>query len=514
MEDPKKFRLAIGALCAAYIAARVWQLTDACLWFDEIFSVHAAEQSWREMWSFVAQDLIHPPLFYALLKIWIGVGGDGLLWLRLFPVLFSALVLIPFIYLGRELKLRSSAILLALALFATNGALIRFSQTLRMYTLLMFLSLLSIWLFARYFNRGKSWIWLVAVNVLLIYTHYFGWLIVGGEFLTILLFQRIKIGRAALMVGIAAAAFVPWVIAILNRDQISSDLAQNISWQTRPGIREVTAFLMNLVEPFYAPISNIDPSSVKFIAVPMLLLFAIAIGMFISSKKSDEEKSFLRFATVFIAFPVLLAFVFSWMLPNSVWGTRHLIAATPLFLMLVAAAVISLEERWLRIGAISVILILSGAAFVLEFRRDDPEQVWCAWAGVANEIAAAEATNAEPPAIYSFENLAAYHLWFAERKQDSPKVVVVKGVPVRTDDQTYFLPRGFDKIKTVNIDEIHDPEIWTAFRVFRLGEEIGMVEAFTSRGYFVCSLKQKAYGTNRVFWVKLAKDPARCAGPT
>ena len=109
------------------------------------------------MWSFVAQDLIHPPLFYALLKMWIGVGGDGLLWLRLFPVLFSFLALIPFISLCRELKLNNATIAIALGLFAVNGALIKYSQTVRMYTLLMFLSLMSIWLFARYFNRGKSW---------------------------------------------------------------------------------------------------------------------------------------------------------------------------------------------------------------------------------------------------------------------------------------------------------------------------------------------------------------------
>ena len=64
-------------VCAAYVVLRLWHLTDGCLWFDEIFSVHAAEQTWSGMWSFVAQDLIHPPLFYALLKLWIGVGGEG-----------------------------------------------------------------------------------------------------------------------------------------------------------------------------------------------------------------------------------------------------------------------------------------------------------------------------------------------------------------------------------------------------------------------------------------------------
>ena len=34
------------ALTALYVAARLWRLTASCLWFDEIFSVHAARHPW------------------------------------------------------------------------------------------------------------------------------------------------------------------------------------------------------------------------------------------------------------------------------------------------------------------------------------------------------------------------------------------------------------------------------------------------------------------------------------
>ena len=142
--------LALG-LCLVYVAVRMWRLTDSCLWFDEIFSVHAAEHTWGALYRFVAQDLIHPPLFYAALKLWIGIGGESLIWLRLLPVLFAALALVPFIYLCKELKLPNSVMLLSVTLLAVNGSLIKYTQTLRMYSMLMFFSVLSIWLFARYF---------------------------------------------------------------------------------------------------------------------------------------------------------------------------------------------------------------------------------------------------------------------------------------------------------------------------------------------------------------------------
>lgn len=466
------------------------------------------------MWSFIAEDLIHPPLCYALLKVWIGVGGDSLFWLRLFPVFFATLALFPFLHLCKELKVGRPAIALALFLFAVNGSLIKYGQTVRMYTLLMFLALMSVWLFARYFNRGKSWVWLVIVNVLLVYTHYFGWLVVGGEFLAILLFQRIKIGRAAVMIAVTAVSFVPWLIAILNRERLSADLEQNISWQARPGFSEVGGFLLTLVEPFYTPASSIEPASVLWIAVPLLIVFAVAIGLFIFfGEKADEQKVFVKFATMFFAFPLVAAFVFSWILTNSVWGTRHLIVTTPIFLILAGVSVVSLADRRVRIGAAVAIAVIAAIAFLLEIRRPVQVQVWCAWDGVAREIRAAESSKERPPTIYAFENLAAYHLWFALRNAGREKVAIVKGVPVRTNDQSYFLPRGFDEVGKLNIDEVRDSELWLAFRVFQLGEEFSQIEAFTSRGYRVCSSDQKAYGTNRVFWIKFAKEPASCSTP-
>src|SRR5204862_5730567 len=112
-------QFSILSILALYIAARLWGLTDSCLWFDEIFSVHAAEHAWNELFSFVALDLIHPPLFYVLLKVWILIGGEGDMWLRLLPVFFSVVAVAPFMLLGRELKIQFWPRVLGLFLLAT-----------------------------------------------------------------------------------------------------------------------------------------------------------------------------------------------------------------------------------------------------------------------------------------------------------------------------------------------------------------------------------------------------------
>jgi uncharacterized membrane protein len=411
LQDRRTVTIIALVLCLVYVAVRVWRLTDSCLWFDEIFSVHAAEHTWGSLFKYVAQDLIHPPLFYAALKLWIGAGGESLLWLRMLPVVFSALAVVPFVYLCKELKFSSSTMLVALAFLAVNGSLIKYTQTLRMYSMLMFLSLLSIWLFARYFNRGKSFVPLLIVNLLLIYTHYFGWLVVGSEITAILLFQLIKWRRMVTMAVVLVVSFVPWIWAVLQAASAGSDVGQNISWMARPGLREMISFLFDLTEPFYFQVSNAEPASLYRVSVPIILILLTAVVTYFVNWKDDEDKQRVYFLSVFVLFPVVAAFVASWLSPYSVWGTRHLVIIYGPVAILLAYALTRLPAASLRTAAITLLMLLSGYAFVIQAMRPAPRYVWCEWDNVANQIRG----TGQPTKVYAFENLVAYHLWLALR---------------------------------------------------------------------------------------------------
>jgi uncharacterized membrane protein len=490
-----------GGLAILYVAIRMWHLADSCLWFDEIFSVHAAEHTWGSLFKFVAQDLIHPPLFYATLKLWIGIGGESLLWLRMLPVAFSALALVPFAYLCKELKFSNSVMLLSLAFLAVNGSLIKYTQTLRMYSMLMFLSLVSIWLFARYFNRGKSFVPLLIVNFLLIYTHYFGWLVIGSEIIAILVFQLIKWRRMVTMAVVLSLSFIPWIWAVWQAARAGSDVGQNISWMARPGHWEILTFLFDLTEPFYFQASNAETASLYRISVPVLLILLGAVLLYFVNWKDDEDKKRVYFLSVFVLVPVVAAFVASWLSPYSVWGTRHLIIIYGPVAILLAYVVTRLPGASVRTAAITFLVLLSGYAFLLQAMRPAPRYVWCEWDNVANEIRG----TGQPTKIYAFENLVAYHLWFALRSSDEYTVEVVKGVDARTDDETYFLPRGFDEVKNTRTEEISDNSIWLAFRTSVDGEEAPLVENFKRAGYSTCLGKAAQYDSTTVFWMKMEK---------
>jgi hypothetical protein len=410
----------------------------------------------------VALDLIHPPLFYVRLKLWMDIVGDDLFWLRLLPVIISCIAIIPFLGLCRELKQKTWVTALALFFLAVNGSLIKYSQEVRMYSLLMCLSLFSMWLFARYFNRGKSLVFLVIVNILLVYSHYFGWYVVSAEVVTILIFQRAKWRPIVAMFGAVLASFLPWMIAVWQAARGGSALGQNIGWMSRPGIREVTTFVFDLVEPFYYQASNAESTSIWRVSVPILLITLFALILYFAKwkQRTEDEKRTTYFLLIFAGLPIHASFVASWLLPYSIWGTRHLIIAFPPVAILTAIALYNISLGWLRVTAITLMVLFSGYAFALHAMRPTPQYSWCAWEQLATDI------NAFETPLFATEDIIAYHLWFARRKEGAagPRVTKVDGLEGVNEDKAFFLPRGFDTVSRKKLDQINDQRLWLALR--------------------------------------------------
>jgi uncharacterized membrane protein len=510
LEDRRTQRFVLAALCVLYTAVRLWRLTDSCLWFDEIFSVHAAEHDWGSLFGFVAKDLIHPPLFYSLLKIWITIGGENILWLRLIAVIFTCLSLIPFFLLCRELKQEFWTIALALFLLSVNGTFIKYAQLVRMYSLLMCISLVSLWLFARYFNRGKNLTALIIVNVLMVYTHYYGWLVVGTQVAAILVFQRFKWRGMALMSGTVFLSFMPWLYVVFQASQEGSELSQNISWITRPGFAEIGTYIIDLIEPFYFQASNAERPSNYFITIPLLLIFATAATLFLLKFRNTaaEEKRTVYFLALFSFLPIIAVLAASWILPNSIWGTRHLIIAAAPITLLAANILTRFDQGTLRIAAITLIVLFSGYALISRAIRATPVYAWCAWEGIATEVIA---TNEEPQRIYTFEDLVAYHVWFATRNSNKTDISAIKGVEGMHEDESYFLPRGFAGVNRAGLEDINEGHVWLLFRTETNGQEGALLEDLKSRGYTICPNTPARYARTNVFKVEIVKPPLECS---
>lgn len=505
------------ALVVLFIALRLWRLSASCLWFDEIFSVHAARHGWAELLRFAAADIIHPPLFYLLLKMWISFGGGSLLWLRLLPALISIAAIVPFLLLCRELELKQSEWNLALLLLAVNGYLIKYAQELRMYSLLMFLSLCSLWLFVKFFQAEvasrKQLGCLFLVNLLLVYSHYAGWIVVVVQCLALVIWQRRKTKPFLIAVALLLLAYSPWAFLVRANAEPGKGLAQNIGWVTRPTLRDLTQLYALLNKPFWftqstaaRPYDLLTALFAILILGGPLVFLSVRVWRPLGFVNNADVKTF-RVLFLFVLAPVMIVFSLSWLLPQSVWGTRHLIIVAAPYAALVSVAIIRSPGSWLKI-AVGLILgcwfLIAGVAWA---RARPPVFIWCAWETLAQKVETNDMQPAQEVRVYAFEDLVAYHLWFAfdssQRKQF--KVTVVKGVAGISEDPAYFLPRRFNEIAVTDSGHITGNEIWIAYRAPHLDQTLPPLTTLESMGYEARDVQSVQAQGQQAFLIRMAR---------
>jgi uncharacterized membrane protein len=451
------FALAVGL----YIATRLWHLTAFSLDGDEIFSVLAARMRWAELVSYIIRDVVHPPLFYLLLKVWIGIGGESLLWLRLFPALTAIAAIVPFFLLCRELNLRDMEMNLALVLMGVNEYLIFYANHLRMYSLLLLLSLCSLWLFARYFNEEngsqKILLALFAVNLLLVYTHYYGLLIVGLEALSLLLWKRSKLIPFAIYGVVLALCFSPWMYAVARASKEKKGLGQNLDWITRPNMANLTWFYGTLNGLFDFRRST-SLGLLLFIFPVLLWGWHLWQG---ERSASRETATTFWWLLCFSFLPVAVAFSASQLLAQSVWGERHLIIVAVPYMILVAVGVYRLRPLWVR--TLALILVVAWAA-VAGFKAQAAADKKIAWNVLVASMSQAEPTRAAGLKVYAFEDFVAtplrYHL---ERAQE----------------------RRFQVALISDMDAVEGDHFWVAFRDATWKQARHPQEILIEKGYQV-----------------------------
>jgi uncharacterized membrane protein len=444
-----------------YVVTRSYHLNYFALWNDEVFSVTVAKMPWPGMFRAVADDIVHPPLFYILLKSWIYVGGSSVIWMRLLPFLISVATLVPLLLLFREWNLSPLEMTLAMVLISFNELLIYYSQELRMYSLLAGLSLTSLWLFGRFVHGIGGVFWLAATNFLLAYSHYYGVLFVCTEVLYLLWWSNREKNWTTMFrflvptIGIGLA-YLPWLY-LVGRALRKHGLSEKLSVLERPRFRDVLWF--------YESLKGQPP--IRHTALLGLLLFLILlIPVLVALVYRPERRDLTVLLTLFGFFPPAVSIAASYLMQQSVFGARYLITAVVPCLLLVAMGIAGMSARPKRvIGSLLLTwAVLSGVWFTLLPNRKVP------WDTLAHYLAASKSL------VYTYE-----------RHEQTP--LQYYGVSTNLIDKR-------------EVEHIKDRDFYLVYRPDTVGSELQNLE---SHGYGVMD-KYIVHGNEEIIAVHLRRQ--------
>ncbi len=450
-------------LVALYIAARVYHLAAICLDGDEIFSITIQRGDWGKLTADAARDSVHPPTFYYLLKLWVKLGGESLLWVRTLPALFSILALAPLVLLCRELRLRRIEINCVVGVAAINPLLVYYSQHLRMYSLLLLCATLSIWLFHRVLQAAPRDLTLrfgalTAANVALVYSHYFGWLVVGFEGIYILLWKRDRFWRTAVSSTVVLAWFGPWLYVATQAAIAKGGLSSNLEWIPKPDLGDVAWTLAEFMGFGDFP-ENIRP----VVWVMFVMLVVIGVGAILNRSRRGESNysHAVGFLAFFVAGPTLLAFAASAVMKNSVWGQRHLLFVAPPLLVLCVLPFFRLRYRAVHITGILMCAFWSFMVIQHLARGDDKKTPYDS---LVFQMLASEGQSTGRIELYALDRYVHYPFWFYSGvlRQGRDTGIAAPLTPPGREVLTNAAMR-LHITENVGIEDAHGAHFWIAY---------------------------------------------------
>jgi 4-amino-4-deoxy-L-arabinose transferase-like glycosyltransferase len=230
----------VAVACLLAFALRLYRLDEPALRWDEGWTIAHGHLPWRELFRIAALDR-HPPLFFALFKMWRSLAGQARYTVRFLAVLGGVLT-VPLAYLAARVWVRSRRLALLAAFYvATAPLLVYYGQVNRMYAWTPVGTLLAAWtLLEATATRRLRTRWTIAsglATAFALYLLYYTVLPLIALYAFVLIARRRR-WRAAVASGLVAMAIcAPWLLYASGNTQTntypSARLAQTLShtWQ-------------------------------------------------------------------------------------------------------------------------------------------------------------------------------------------------------------------------------------------------------------------------------------------
>lgn len=312
--------LALVGILIAGAVLRLAFLGRNSVWFDEAVVAIVAQARWQDLLSLIRFRDAHPPLYYLLIKVWVGLVGTGETALR-FPSACFSLTSVALTYVLMRQVAPGRVSLTSALLVATAPFEIWSGQTARMYPLLEALVLGSTLVLVRGVERPRwlDWIVYAVTATLMVYTDYLAFLVLAAHGLWVAAYERRHLGRWLAAIVVMAILFAPWIPSFWDQavaraptlSHIYGDKPTYLKLIDLVGLFAFGGSLFGMPGRFYS-YTSLTP----LMQVLILLPYLAVLGVGIASLTHDRRR--LAFLALPLAVPV--------------GGMQLVSLATPMFL--------------------------------------------------------------------------------------------------------------------------------------------------------------------------------------
>ncbi len=333
--------LGVGAIAVAATAFLLHQLMAWPPHEDETLALFVGRDSLAGVVEHVTRERggapLHFLLAYAVAHLGLGLGG-----LRLVSAAFAVASLPLIALLGRRLADRRTA-LIATVLVAGSWVFLFHGVYARMYSLFLFLSLLSFVLLLRALD-GRKWLpwgtWGIA-TLLAVASHPYGALVLAAQAVFVLVARRDRLRQAAIaFVGVVVVGMPFWLTDLVLAGRF--DVGVGGGGAKLGGPWAVVTYLWQTAGDF---------STGRWPALVLVLLFAL-VGLV--AVRSETR----ALASCVIGVPVA-AFLAARLGGSTSPESRHLIFVLPFFAILVGAGILRGTRRFpAAAAALTAVLVI------------------------------------------------------------------------------------------------------------------------------------------------------------
>jgi mannosyltransferase len=366
-----KYTIAVLVIVLVGAFLRLYHIGAQSLGADDTWSVWVSKLSLHDIVQTTSTD-VHPPLYYFLLHYWMAYFGTSELAVKLPSIVFGVLSIIVVYALGRQL-FDERAGLLAAFILAVSSFNIRYSQEVRMYSLLVLLGLLSMYFFIRLSRRSTplTWAGYVISTTLLLYTHAYGLflLIAQNLYVVSLLVVSRKDAfwwrRWLVLELVVIVLFAPWVPVLIHQTGATSSGQQASFWLA----------LQHVGATVVATLTSYADGTLLLLAIFLVL----SVLSLVTCSAADDSTSLkaplqalrryvrgMRVSDVHAQCFLIVWFLTVLFLPIALslfsrlsFEIRYTIAASIALYLLVAKGVVNIKPRTVQLAVVFVIVVLS-----------------------------------------------------------------------------------------------------------------------------------------------------------